>query len=80
MERPVTDDGQATPPAGPHWIKSSLSFSNGNCVEVARLPHGQIGVRDSKDADGQILRFTPEEWRAFAGAARSGEFDAPSSE
>ena len=57
------------------WIKSSLSFSNGNCVEVASLPGGGIGVRDSKDTEGPILRFTPDEWHAFIGGVRSGEFD-----
>jgi Domain of unknown function (DUF397) len=59
----------------PCWIKSSLSFANGDCVEAASLPDGRIGVRDSKDASGPILRFTPAEWRAFLGGARNGEFD-----
>ena len=59
----------------PHWVKSSLSFANGNCVEVADLPDGQIGVRDSKDTAGPILRFTSDEWHAFLGGARNGEFD-----
>ena len=57
------------------WIKSSLSFSNGNCVEVAGLPGGHIGVRDSKDVRGPVLRFTPGEWDAFLGGVRNGEFD-----
>jgi hypothetical protein len=60
----------------PHWIKSSLSLSNGNCVEVASLPGGQIGVRDSKDPEGPVLRFTSDEWRAFLGGAHNGEFDS----
>ncbi len=59
----------------PHWIKSSLSFSNGNCVEVAHLQGGHIGVRDSKDPEGPVLQFTPDEWSAFIGGARNGEFD-----
>lgn len=59
-----------------HWIKSSLSFSNGNCVEVASLPDGEIGVRDSKDAEGPFLRFTPDEWHAFLGGVQNGEFDS----
>jgi hypothetical protein len=61
--------------ADSHWMKSSLSFSNGNCVEVASLPGGEIGVRDSKDPQGLVLRFTPDEWHAFLGGVRNGEFD-----
>lgn len=56
------------------WVKSSLSFANGNCVELANLPDGTIGVRDSKDP-GVALRFTPDEWSAFLGGVRLGEFD-----
>ena len=63
---------QAEPPA---WVKSSLSFANGNCVEVAELPGGGIGVRNSRDASGAVLSFTPDEWHAFLGGVRNGEFD-----
>jgi Domain of unknown function (DUF397) len=56
------------------WVKSSLSFANGNCVEVAGLPDDRIGVRNSRDPDGPVLRFTPDEWRAFLGGVRNGEF------
>jgi len=59
----------------PEWVKSSLSFANGNCVEVASLPGDEIGVRNSRDADGPVLRFTPDEWQAFVGGVRNGEFD-----
>jgi Domain of unknown function (DUF397) len=64
------------PGSGPYWIKSSLSFSNSNCVEVASLPEKEIGVRDSKDSGGPFLRFTPDEWKAFLGGVRNGEFDS----
>lgn len=60
---------------GLSWIKSSLSFANSNCVEVASLHDGGVGVRDSKDPSGPVLRFTPGEWHAFLGGARNGEFD-----
>jgi hypothetical protein len=76
--------GNITPgdsPEGPgsdsHWIKSSLSFSNSNCVEVASLAGDGIGVRDSKDPKGPVLQFTSGEWRAFLGGVRNGEFDQP---
>lgn len=58
-----------------HWLKRSLSTANSNCVELANLPSRQIGVRDSKNPDGPIFRFTSAEWRAFLGGARKGEFD-----
>ena len=57
------------------WVKSSLSFSNGNCVEVTELPEGAVGVRNSRDLGGPVLRFTRAEWDAFLGGARRGEFD-----
>ncbi len=57
------------------WVKSSLSFANGNCVEVAASPDGEVAVRDSKDPEGPVLRFTPDEWQAFLGGVRNGEFD-----
>ncbi len=60
---------------GSPWVKSSLSYANGNCVEVAGLPGGDIGVRNSRDAGGPVLRFTPDEWHAFLGGVRNGEFD-----
>ena len=58
-----------------HWVKSSLSFANHNCVEVADLSGGEIGVRNSREPGGAVLRFTPDEWHAFVGGVRNGEFD-----
>ncbi|MFC4009370.1 DUF397 domain-containing protein [Nonomuraea purpurea] len=65
------------------WIKSSLSNGQNNCVEVAVVPTGAghvnnhriYAVRDSKDPHGPALVFTPDEWRAFVGGAKLGEFD-----
>jgi hypothetical protein len=61
--------------ARPQWVKSSLSGACGDCVEVASMPGGGIGLRDSKDARGPVLHFTPSEWNAFIGGVRMGEFD-----
>jgi hypothetical protein len=63
------------PGSGSYWIKSSLSYATGDCVEVTSLPGGQVGVRNSKDSAGPVLRFTPDEWHAFVGGVRNGEFD-----
>ena len=63
------------PGSGSNWTKSSLSYACGNCVEVASLPGGQIGVRNSRNSAGPVLTFTSDEWRAFLGGVRNGEFD-----
>lgn len=68
---------QERPNPGSAWIKSSLSYAAGNCVEVANLSGGEIGVRNSRDSAGPVLRFTPGEWHAFLGGVRNGEFDLP---
>ena len=75
MGRRTHTDHPGEPGSGSSWIKSSLSFSNSNCVEVAGLADGRVGLRHSKDSDGPVLRFTPDEWRAFLGGVRNGEFD-----
>jgi len=56
----------AGPAAGTHWFKSSYSAYNGNCVEVAMLAPGLVGVRDSKaGANAPVLRFGAAEWRGL---------------
>jgi Domain of unknown function (DUF397) len=58
----------------PTWKRSSLC-TNANCVEVACLD-GYVLVRDSGH-DGPALRFSFEDWSAFIGGVRVGEFDLP---
>jgi uncharacterized protein DUF397 len=57
------------------WVKSSFSYANGNCVEVAGPSDNFIWIRDSKNPDGPKLRFTPAEWDAFLGSVRNGRSD-----
>jgi hypothetical protein len=73
--RPALGSPPERPDSGSYWVKSSLSFANGNCVEVAGLADGEIGVRNSRDSAGPVLRFTSDEWHAFLGGVRNGEFD-----
>jgi hypothetical protein len=75
MSTPTLDSPEDRPGSGPVWVKSSLSYAFGNCVEVASLPDGSIGVRNSRNPGGDVLSFTPDEWVAFLGGAWLGEFD-----
>jgi hypothetical protein len=44
------------------WRKSSYSSSNGGeCIEVAN--DSRVLVRDTKNGQSPILRFTPDSWR-----------------
>jgi hypothetical protein len=58
------------------WRTSSLSGTNGQCVAVAFVDD-HVAVRDSKNPDGPKIIFTADEWRAFTGGVRLGEFDRP---
>jgi hypothetical protein len=63
------DSGRARHPGG-RWRKSSFSDSNGDCIEVAALANGHVGVRDSKAIADPYLRFSPDAWTAFVGDVR----------
>ena len=67
----VTTQSQQT---GSNWRKATAS-STGGCVEIAPLGNGIVGVRDSKDRGGAVLRYTTREWIAFLTGAKQGEFD-----
>ena len=58
----------------PRWIKSSFSFANSNCAEVAE-DGGCVLVRNSRHPGGPALVFTPGEWSAFIAGVKAGEFD-----
>lgn len=56
------------------WRKSSYSdMWERECVEVAELPDGIIGIRDSKHPTGGNIRLNTEQWSAFCSAVRSNE-------
>ncbi|SUD47765.1 Domain of uncharacterised function (DUF397) [Nocardia otitidiscaviarum] len=57
------------------WFKSSYSGGSQDCVEIAHLAAGGVGVRDSKNPTGPALVFAPREWDAFTAGIVGGEFD-----
>ena len=57
---------------GSAWRKSTRSSGNGNCVELCDL-EGEVVVRDTKDRNGPVLRFTDAGWRAFVTALKQAD-------
>ena len=48
-----------------HAANTSHRNTGANCVEVARTGSGMIAVRDSRNPDGGVLSFSPDEWQAL---------------
>jgi len=59
-------------PADTRWVKSSHSFANGNCVEVA-ASEGLVAVRDSKGKTGPVLLVSGSTWGVLLAAVKRGE-------
>ncbi|MDA3630992.1 DUF397 domain-containing protein [Saccharopolyspora sp. WRP15-2] len=57
-----------------NWRKSSYSPHNNNCVEVG-FGFDAVGIRDTKDRDGEHLAVDPVQWQAFVRAIKDGTLD-----
>ncbi|MEZ0073785.1 DUF397 domain-containing protein [Planotetraspora sp. GP83] len=57
------------------WRKSRHSNPNGNCVELAELPDGQVAMRNSRHPGGPVLVYARQELAAFVLSTKDGEFD-----
>jgi hypothetical protein len=69
--------GGASPPQGNFdWRKSSQSFQEANCVEVACAGE-HVFVRDSKAVadNGPHLEFSVSAWELFIKSIKDGETD-----
>lgn len=65
----------ATELSGVVWQKSRHSNSQGSCVEFAKLPGGNVAVRNSRHPEGPALVYTPAEIEALLLGVKDGEFD-----
>jgi hypothetical protein len=54
------------------WITSTRCDS-GACVQV-KLLDDTVSMRDSKCADGPVLRFSAGSWTDFLAGVRAGDF------
>jgi Domain of unknown function (DUF397) len=61
----VIDDDDAS---GRDWRRSRRSYGGGACLEAAS--GARIHVRDSKNPQGVVLRFTPAQWSMFVADVR----------
>jgi Domain of unknown function (DUF397) len=63
------------------WRSASTGESGEASVEIAFVPGSKegseqvIAMRDSREPEGPVLIFTPDEWRAFTAGVQDGEFD-----
>ncbi|GAB2480585.1 DUF397 domain-containing protein [Streptosporangium sandarakinum] len=58
------------------WRKATKSASNqGNCLEVAPLSGGRVGLRDSEAPEKAPFVVSASVWDAFVDGAKKGEFD-----
>ncbi|MBX6765716.1 MAG: DUF397 domain-containing protein [Actinomadura rubrobrunea] len=57
------------------WRKSSRCGGSTTCVEVAALPGGGIGARDSANEGGPELTFSAAAWGSFVAEVKRGRFD-----
>jgi hypothetical protein len=58
-------------PDVPIWRHSSFC-NGGTCLEIA-VQGGVIAVRDSRNPEGPVLRFSAERWQEFVGGIKSGQ-------
>lgn len=65
----------ATDLPGARWRKSTISNSQGACVELAKLSNGEFAVRNSRHPDGPALIYNEAEIAALIAGAKLGEFD-----
>ena len=53
---------------------TALSCDGGTCVEVA-ADQDTILIRNSRQPDGPLVEYTPEEWHEFVSGIKKGDFD-----
>jgi Domain of unknown function (DUF397) len=61
--------------SGARWRKSSISNSQGACVELAELGTDEFAVRNSRNPNGPALIYTRAEIAALIEGVKLGEFD-----
>jgi hypothetical protein len=58
-----------------NWRKSTHSNGGTNCVELAALPDGDIGMRNSRHPEGAVLAWPRQAIAEMLAAMKANEFD-----
>jgi len=56
----------------PKFVKSTFSTA-GSCLEVAQVGDWVL-LRNSRCRETELIRLTPDEWKAFTMGVQHGEF------
>jgi Domain of unknown function (DUF397) len=54
--------------------RTALNCDGGACVQVAADQHS-ILIGSTRQPDGPVLVYSPDEWREFVAAIKKGDFD-----
>ena len=57
-----------------NWRTSTRSRPRGECVEIGSAA-GVVGIRDTKDADGDPIAVNAATWGQFLTGIKTGRFD-----
>ncbi|WP_199038884.1 DUF397 domain-containing protein [Glycomyces salinus] len=63
--------------AAARWERPATEDGTPGELEIGYADNGMVALRRADDPDGDILIYTPEEWKAFQEGLRDGEFDLP---
>ncbi|MER5499002.1 MULTISPECIES: DUF397 domain-containing protein [unclassified Streptomyces] len=58
--------------SSPAWQKSSYCAQGNSCIHVAAPAPGAVGLTESGDPAGTVLRTTPAAWAALVRALKEG--------
>ncbi|MGW1189015.1 DUF397 domain-containing protein [Streptomyces sp. NPDC002559] len=58
--------------SSPAWQKSSYCGEGESCIHVAAPAPGTVGLTESGDPAGTVLRTTPTAWAALVRAVKEG--------
>jgi hypothetical protein len=61
--------------ASARWERTKLEDDTPGALEVGYADNGLVALRMAEDPEGDLLIYTPSEWRAFKEGVRDGEFD-----